>query len=156
MLKIMSMLALLLATQLAHAQNVTLLSCPGNGAVADSQSVDAVEYSYKSKDVKTTTVTTNNRKPFSGLVTVEVNGYYVRMQLPPAFVPPFSDGNNAWYVVQNVNMTDREITGELYFNFMVRPDIRIDRMTGAITMAGHYADFTGQCAVVDTANGPRF
>ena len=141
----------------AHAEGVTTLVCNGSGSVSDTQTTQAQEYSYKSHSYeKSVTGTTSVRKPFSGIANVEISGSSVRLKLPHDLVPRLSDGRDAWYVLNNPFVGDREITGAIRFNTFNKPKVRINRMTGQITVVSGFAEFNGNCSVADSHAAPKF
>ncbi|WJF89930.1 hypothetical protein QS306_12600 [Paraburkholderia bonniea] len=141
----------------AHANEVTTLVCNGSGFVSDTQTTQAQEYSYQSHSFeKSVTGTTSVRKPFSGTANVEISAGSVRLKLPRDLVPVISDGRDAWYVLNNPFVGDHEITGNLRFNVLNKPKVRIDRMTGQISIASGFGEFNGNCTAIDQNAAPKF
>lgn len=141
---------------LTHAQDMTL-ACNGSGTVSDVQMTNGQDYNYKTHEFdKSTTSLTTVRKPFSGTATVEMSASTVRLKLPPALVPPLSDGKEAWYTLNDAFIGDKEITGGLKFNMFNKPKVKIDRMTGQLLLTSSFADFNANCVLVDQAAGPKF
>lgn len=144
------------AASAVHAQD-KLLACTGSGTVSDVQTTNGQDYNYKTHEIdKSTSSSTTVRKPFSGTATVELSDSTVRLKLPPAVVPVLSDGKEAWYVLNDAFIGDKEITGSIRFNLLNKPRIKIDRLSGTLTLSSGFADFSGNCALVDQAAGPKF
>jgi len=148
------MLALFLPLQ-ASAQSLNL-SCDGHGSVMATQSTTVNQYDFKHKDNKMGIVQTQTRRPFSGNGTVEISSGTGRMRIPEPMVPALmSGGNDGWYPIEELFVNDREITGIVHINFLSQPKLRIDRMTGKLTMSGGAGDFAADCSAVD-ASKPKF
>lgn len=139
------------------AQAATTLSCPGSGSVSQSQTSNSQEYSYKTHSFdKSTSSATTVRRPFSGTVNVEMGEGFVRLKFPADVVPPLSDGRDSWYSLNDAAVGERDIKGHVKFNFANKPDVHIDRVSGQIAIRSGFADFTGNCAVVDPKAAPKF
>ena len=131
------------------------LTCPGSGNVAQSQTAYTNVYDPKTKSYKQATTTTAGKKPFSGTVQVELSGAFARVKLPKDMVPLIG-GGNGWYTVSELFENDREITGILEINMFNKPNLRIDRSSGAITLSGGLSDFSGRCDAYDRNAPKRF
>ena len=141
----------------SYADNATALVCNGSGSVSDTQSTNAQEYNYKTHSYdKSVTGTTSVRKPFNGTANVEISQGSVRLKLPHDLVPALSDGRDAWYVLNNAFVGDREITGSVRFNLLNKPKVKIDRMTGQLSVSSGFGEFEANCSVVDSHAGPKF
>ena len=141
----------------AYAQGPTALLCQGSGSVLDSQLANAMEYDNKTHTyTKSTNSSTMVHRPFSGSANVEIAGSTVRMKLPHELVPRISSPQEGWFTLEEVFVGDREITGTLHLNAFNKPKVRIDRMTGQLSLASGFQDFNGNCTKVDTSSGPKF
>jgi hypothetical protein len=47
------------------------------------------------------------------------------------------------------------MTGVVHINFANQPKLRIDRMTGKLSMSGGLSDFSADCSAADTTK-PKF
>lgn len=52
--------------------------------------------------------------------------------------------------------SDKEIAGQVSINALNQPKVRIDRMTGDITIAGGFSEFTGKCEATHADDKPKF
>jgi hypothetical protein len=152
--------ALLLAATLpiyAHANDITL-SCQGQGSVIATQTTTVNQYQPGNPGHnKTGVVTTQTRRPYTGTGTVEIKFGTARMRVPDAMVPALmSGGTEGWYPIEELNMGEKEIAGVVHINFLSQPKLRIDRITGKITLVGGVGDFTGDCSAVDANAKPKF
>ena len=99
---------------------------------------------------------TQVRRPFSGSSTVEISSGTGRMRIPDPMVPALMSGDsNGWYPIENLFINDREITGVVHINFLSQPKLRIDRMTGKLSMSGGAGEFSGDCSAADVSK-PKF
>ena len=142
----------------AYAQSTTaLLLCQGSGSVLESRVSNGMEYDNKTHNYnKSTNSSTTGRRPFNGAVNVEIAGNSVRMRLPHEITPGISSARDGWFTLNDVFVGEREITGTLKLNTVNRAKVRIDRMTGQLTLASGFEDFDGACTKVDTNSGPKF
>lgn len=152
-------LVLMLAAARAFSQDGADLNlvCIGNGTVADAETTYVNTYDRKSKSYEYGTERRLTRRPFSGSGNVEVSGNFARIKPPRGLIPPLHSGDSGgWWTIQNLFMNDREINGSLKFNFANTVKIRIDRITGTISLSGGFGDFNGQCDRIDSNAARRF
>ncbi len=145
---------------LATAQSLTL-SCDGNGTVAATQTTTVNQVELNRKDHQPHNqmgvVQTQTRRPFSGSGTVEISSGTGRMRIPEPMVPALMSGDSGgWYPIESLFMNDREITGVVHINFLNQPKMRIDRMTGKLTLSGGAGEFAGNCSAVEAGSKPKF
>ena len=147
-----SQLALILFCPLLVCAESMTLSCDGQGSVAATQSTTVNQYDYKTKENKTGIVQTQVRRPFSGSGTVEISSGTGRMRIPDPMIPALMSGDsNGWYPIENLFINDQEITGVVHINFLSQPKLRIDRMTGKLSMTGGAGDFSADCSAQDVS-----
>lgn len=146
---------LLLCPSLAFAQSLTL-SCNGQGNVVATQSTTVNQYDFKKKENKTAIAQTQVRRPFSGNGTVEIASGAGRMRIPEPMIPLLMSGdNNGWFPIEELFIGDREITGIVHINLLSQPKLRIDRMTGKLSLSGGMGDFSADCSAADISE-PKF
>ena len=140
-----------------HAQGMTSLVCQGSGSVLESKVSNSMEYDQKSHSyTKSTSRSSTGHLPISGSVNVEISGSSVRLKLPHEMVPPMNSEESGWFTLVDTFVGDKEITGTLHLNFANKPKVRVDRMTGQISIANGLEDFSGNCNKIDTNSGPKF
>jgi hypothetical protein len=139
------------------ANDITL-SCQGQGSVLANQTTTVNQYQPgKPGHNQSGVVTTQTRRPYTGTGTVELKTGVARMRVPDAMVPALlSGGTEGWYPIEELNLGEREITGVVHINFLSQPKLRIDRITGKITLVGGVGDFSGDCSAVDANAKPKF
>jgi hypothetical protein len=145
------------AATFAYAQNTTALLCQGSGSVLESRVSNGMEYDNKTHSYdKSTNNSTTGRRPFNGAVNVEIAAGSVRMRLPHEITPALNSARDGWFTLNDVFVGEKEITGTLKLNTVNRAKVRIDRMTGQLSLASGFEDFDGACNKVDTNSGPKF
>jgi hypothetical protein len=155
MLKTSKFALVLFFPVLASAESLTL-SCNGNGTVMATQSTTVNQYDFKNKENKMGVAQTQVRRPFSGGSMVEISSGTGRMRIPDPMMPALMSGDsNGWYPIEELFINDHEITGVVHINFLSQPKLRIDRLTGKLSMSGGAGDFAADCSAVD-ANKPKF
>ncbi len=150
---------LLVATlPLAALANDLTLSCQGQGSVIVNQTTTVNQFQPgNAGHNKTGVATTQTRRPFTGAGTVEIKTGVARMRVPDPMIPALmSGGTEGWYPIEELNMGEREITGVVHINFLSQPKMRIDRLTGKLTLSGGAGEFSGDCSAVDANAKPKF
>jgi hypothetical protein len=137
------------------AQTLTI-TCDGQGSVMATQSTMVNQFDFKHKHNKTGVVQTQVQRPFSGSGTVEITSGMGRMRIPHAMVPALMSGDGqGWYPIETLSVGDREITGIVHINFLNQPKLRIDRITGKLSLHGGLSDFSANCSAAN-ADKPKF
>jgi hypothetical protein len=67
-----------------------------------------------------------------------------------------SGNTEGWYPIEGLNIGDSEITGVVHINTLNQPKLRIDRMSGKLSLSGGFGDFSGECSSVDTSAKIKF
>lgn len=139
----------------APSSQVTL-SCQGGGTMQASQSGTTSTYNSKTRSYESGTSTTTSRQPFTGIVHVEISGAMGRVSLPKPMVPLLSSSSEGWFSIGKLASSDREITGQVSINALNHAKLRIDRMTGDISIASGFSEFSGKCEAVHADDKPKF
>lgn len=66
-----------------------------------------------------------------------------RISLPRVMLPPAHGGKGGWFDLKSLVATDREITASVPLNFLTSATMRLDRITGHITIEGAKAYSSG-------------
>ena len=141
----------------AYAQSTAALLCQGSGSVLESKVSNGMEYDSKTHSYdRSTNSSTTGRRLFNGAVNVEIAGNSVRMRLPHEITPGLNSARDGWFTLNDVFVGEKEITGTLKLNTINRAKVRIDRMTGQLTLASGFEDFNGACNKVNANSGPKF
>lgn len=158
MKKLLSLLCTfsLLSASAVYADGVTRLLCQGSGTVSDNQTTVGTQFKSDSDKTKTTVSNTMGHRSFNGAATVEISGNAVRFQLPHEMVPGLNNAHDGWFTMDQSFVGDKEITGVLALNFLNKPKVKIDRMSGLLTVASGFSDFSGPCTKVDADAAPKF
>lgn len=83
-------------------------------------------------------------------VRVEIADGGVRIDTPDIMAPSVSGrGNAGWRELTDVSITDREISGRYSYNWINKPKVTINRMSGDIEIqasdVASHASFRGDC-----------
>lgn len=92
---------------------------------------------------------------FADQVNVDIDGATGRIRMPRTMLPPIHGGKDGWMDIEKLTIGEREITGSVGVNFINSPKLRIDRVTGVLSLAGKSGGFTGQCKPYDPATVQR-
>jgi len=69
--------------------------------------------------------------------------------MPRAMLPAIRGGENGWFQIRSIEINRSEITGSIAVNVLNNPKLRIDRVTGAISISGKAGDYAGRCTKYD-------
>lgn len=97
----------------------------------------------------------NRVVPFDDQVNLWVENGDGRIRMPRAMLPVVRGGENGWFKLKSVEITENEITASVAVNVINNPKLRIDRLTGAISISGKAGDYSGRCAKYDPENVER-
>lgn len=87
--------------------------------------------------------------PFDDQVNLWVEGDAGEIMLPRVMLPIIRGGKDGWFKLKGIKATDREITGTASVNPLNNPKVRIDRITGTISIAGKAGNYSGSCQRYD-------
>lgn len=82
---------------------------------------------------------------------IEVDGATARIKPPESIVPTLAGrGDDGWRAMTDVTITEREVRGRFALNWINKPTVAVNRMTGEVTITGGdalagRAGFVGQC-----------
>lgn len=94
--------------------------------------------------------TTTYRASAPATVSVELTHTGARLRLPSQLIPMIrSGGDNGWWSLDELQITDTTMTGRMRLNPINRPKVSIDRRTGEMQIATLGGGFTGACKRVD-------
>lgn len=102
------------------------------------------------------TVTGMRQQGFADQVDVNLFAGDDRIRLPRTMLPPIRGGAEGWFKLKNVKSDARAITAKAAVNFINSPNVRIDRVTGTITISGKAGDYSGVCEAVAPDAAPKF
>lgn len=100
----------------------------------------------------------SRESPFDDQVNVTLNWAEPtasRIRLPRKMLPPVHGGSGGWFELKNLKRNEQEITATAGVNFINSPKVRIDRMTGAISINGKAGDYSGNCEPYDPATAVK-
>lgn len=95
--------------------------------------------------------------PYDDQVNIELQDGTGKIRMPRALLPALRGGKDGWFEVDKIKKTDREITGVIQVSVFNSPKLRLDRMTGHISISGKTGDYSGKCDAYDPgAVKPKF
>ncbi|MWV27477.1 hypothetical protein [Aurantiacibacter rhizosphaerae] len=124
------------------------LVCLGAGA-ANRQATATVNAWDNQGGFGSANVVGNRSVPFDDQVNLWIEGEEGRLRMPRAMLPAIRGGEDGWFRVSSIEITPDEITGSIRVNPLNNPRLRIDRMTGAISISGKAGDYSGRCQRYD-------
>lgn len=152
----MRAIAIVLAAGLAGpalAEDFHLI-CSGSGVSDRSDTITTnVDKSNGQTEQRTTTI--DNQVPFQGDATVEIVDGAGRIRLPVGIVPDVAGGKDGWFELRNLVVAQNQITAKAAVTIFNRPNVRIDRQAGTLSIDGNIGRFSGTCRVHDPAKTQR-
>jgi hypothetical protein len=118
----------------------------GSGSESTSDVVSVNSRNAEGGRSNSTAIVRRDR-PFSEQAEVELYGSGGRIRLPA-----FRSGNDAWIDLRNVAFTANEITASADHGMRMR----IDRVSGAISVDGSRGTFGGRCEVFNSSGPQKF
>ena len=136
------------ASQAQDAGNRLNLICGGQGAANKPTSSNVYAWD---DDGNSAGATVNGTRVvgFGDDVALWIEGGDGRLRMPRAMLPALRGGENGWFKLKSIVITDREITASVAVNPLNNPKMRLDRMTGSISLSGKAGDYTGGCQKFD-------
>lgn len=147
-------LAFLAAEAVQPAPSRIDLVCMGAGS-ANRQTRTFAYGMTSNGDSGWANVVGNRTVPFDDQVNLWIDGAEGQVRMPRSMVPPLHGGSGGWFKIKSLRVTENEITGSVGVNFANRPKIRIDRITGNISISGKVGDYSGRCSKYDPATVQR-
>lgn len=92
---------------------------------------------------------------FQDQVNLWVEGSEGRIRMPRSMLPTIRGGEDGWFKIKSIEVSDREITGSVAVSLVNNPKLRVDRYTGNISISGKSGDFAGRCQRYDPATEQR-
>lgn len=130
-------------------QSVSLhLICGGGGTAHDTRSTNAYA-SDSSGNSATATIVSRQDREFEDQVNIEIQNGEGRIRLPRTMLPAIHGGDNGWMRLSDIHETNEEITAHAVVNPISHPDVRIDRISGTVSISGRIGHFSGQCENYD-------
>lgn len=144
---------LLLALALAQEAPINLV-CGGGGI---HRRVDVATGQVTSgADTAQGSIQYRSSEGYGDEVHVELAGDTGRIRVPAGMRPRLTyGGNDGWWPLRDIRYSRDEITGKFTLNFMNRPSVRIDRLTGHISIQGRSGSYAGACQPYDPENVAR-
>lgn len=121
----------------------------GGGGTANRVNRSNVFASDSNGNSGMATITSRGSQDFEDQVNVEIVGGAGRIRLPRTMLPPVHGGEGGWMRLTDIHETPSEITAKAVVNFMSHPNIRIDRISGTISISGRVGQFSGSCEAYD-------
>lgn len=93
--------------------------------------------------------------PFEDQVNIEIANGEGRIRMPRSMLPPIRGGKDGWFKLKNIKVSENEITARAALNFINAHRVRVDRITGMISISGREGDYSGECQPYDPATVQR-
>lgn len=140
----------------ASAEDVPVrleLACGGAGSAnrADHTTVNA----YGNGGYASANIVGRRSEGFSDQVNLWVEANDGRIRMPRTMLPPIRGGEDGWFKLKSIKLTDREITASVAVNALNNPKLRIDRFSGAISLSGKAGNYSGHCVKYDPSTEAR-
>lgn len=87
--------------------------------------------------------------PFEEQVNVRFNEAQSWLRMPQIMLPTLRGGNSGWFKIKSLDFGEEEIKGKIAINAINRPTLRIDRITGEISINGRAGNYSGKCIKYD-------
>lgn len=92
---------------------------------------------------------------FEDQLQLWIEGDEGKARLPRAMLPTIRGGENGWFEIKNIRVSENEITGTVGVNIINHPKMVLDRLTGTVSLNGKAGQFNGRCRKFDPATVRR-
>jgi hypothetical protein len=152
MIRNLALVALVVSPTLAHAQGPLTgrleLACMGSGSANQVAQASANAWDSNGNYGGANIVGTRS-VGFEDQVNLWIEGAEGRIRMPRSMLPAIRGGEDGWFKLKSVVVNDREITASVAVNPLNNPKVRVDRITGMISLSGKAGDFAGRCRKYD-------
>ena len=126
------------------------LACDGVGTYPEGSNASAFAFANNGRSVSAGGMEVH-RGQVETEVFVDVVGDSGRIKLPGIMIPPIhTHDDNGWRPIADLRITDAEIAGKFEVNFLNKPTVSINRVTGHIDVGGNFKlSFSGECRPYD-------
>ncbi|MFL0588337.1 hypothetical protein ACH0BU_17090 [Sphingomonas olei] len=93
---------------------------------------------------------------FADQVDVLVDGEQSKIRLPRTMLPPIRGGEDGWFKLKDLRVSETSITATAGVNFLNSPKVYLDRRTGTISINGKAGSYTGRCERVEVGAANKF
>ncbi|ASJ91265.1 hypothetical protein [Porphyrobacter sp. CACIAM 03H1] len=135
------------ATAQESGNRLSLICAGGGYATKLDQSTAQAWNNYG--DSATATVQSPSRVGFQDQTQLWVEGSEGRIRMPPSMLPAIRGGEDGWFKLSSIEVTDSEIRATVKVNPLNNPKLRLDRITGAVSLSGKAGDYAGRCQKFD-------
>ena len=127
----------------------------GSGSGTKQQTDSVVQYGKGAPAYGT--AIRNERVSFEDQLEVQLFNGNDRVRLPRQMLPAIHGGDDGWFKVTDIHVSDRNISAKVMMNFLNHPKLQIDRVTGRINITGNTENYSGSCRKFDQKNDhPQF
>ena len=130
------------------------LICQGEGTQAKPTSSYGTFYASNGRWANGTVISMR-REGFQDAVRIEIAGDGGRIRIPQFMLPPVRGGHEGWMILKKVEVKDDEIDAQATINFANTAKIRIDRLTGVMSLGVLRGNFAGHCQTYDPAKAEK-
>ncbi len=148
LISVVLILCLATSAQAQDSGNRLNLICGGQGAANKPTTSNAYAWDNQGGSANAT-INGTRSVGFGDEVALWIEGGDGRLRMPRAMLPAIRGGDNGWFKLKSIVITDREITASVAVNALNNPKMRLDRMTGSISLSGKAGDYTGGCEKFD-------
>ena len=86
---------------------------------------------------------------FNDQVNIDLIGDSGRIRMPRTMLPVIRGGKDGWFDLKNLKISDGEITASAAINPINSPKVRLDRITGHLSISGKAGSYSGLCEPYD-------
>lgn len=130
------------------------LVCLGEGT-ANRRTSSSVYATNNSGESGWANIVGNQTEPFEDQVNLWVTSEGGEIRMPRTMLPAFRGGENGWFKIKNLEISATEMNGSVAVNLINNTKLRIDRITGLISISGKSGRYVGQCARYDPETTER-
>jgi hypothetical protein len=132
------------------------LACEGTATFPDTERGSAFAFDSQGHSA-TAHEYSMHRGEAEDEVLIDVSSAAARIKLPAIVMPAIHDHtDDGWRPFDTLRVGDTEIVGDFSLNFLDKPSVSINRITGHVETRGiNKRTFIGECSAYDTSAAAR-
>jgi hypothetical protein len=130
----------------ARATTAVQLRCPGVGAATRNEITDPPKEPKDERVPESKKLEDAGKRRFRGVAWITIGSRAAKIHVPEQMLPKLNSApDDGWLEIKDLDVSRRAIHGGLSFNFVNKPSLTIDRISGDLSIEASGATFIGAC-----------
>jgi hypothetical protein len=130
----------------ARAVAAVQLRCPGVGAATRNEITDPPKEPKDERVPESKKLADSGKRTFRGVAWISIGPRAAKIHVPAQMLPKLNSApDDGWLEIKDLEVSRRELQGGLSFNFVNKPSLTLDRISGDLSIEASGATFSGAC-----------